>query len=94
MKDGFLAVGQELIKRDKEIDRLKAENKAKDNLLSGGIVLKGDGLDALQSMASVKFMVSACCGSLTPTDVAESINGILAKAKEQTEQALKENDNG
>jgi len=27
MKDGFLAVGQELIKRDKEIDCLTAENK-------------------------------------------------------------------
>jgi len=35
MRNGFLAVGQELIKRDAEIDRLTAENMSKDEELIG-----------------------------------------------------------
>ncbi|MHC4121969.1 MAG: hypothetical protein ACYSSI_00215 [Planctomycetota bacterium] len=59
-------------------------------MLSDGILLSGDGLETLNSMASVDFMVKACTGNLTPTDVAESINGIIKKAKEKTQQVLAE----
>ena len=90
--DRLTAENKSILKRAEAAESdwqiLKEELKAKDDLLSSGLLLNGDGLDALQSMASVKFMVSACSGSLTPTAVAESINGILAKAKEKTEQAL------
>ena len=71
-----------------KIEQLQAENKRLKEAIEGNALLSGDGLSALKSMASVEFMVKACAGSLSPIDVAESINGIIQDAKAKAEQAL------
>jgi len=45
MRNGFLAVGQELIKRDAEISRLEAELKAKDKAFEELTIAKSLGVD-------------------------------------------------
>ena len=59
-------------------------------LLKDGFIINQDELSALNSMASVDFMIKACTGALSPTDIAESINGIILKSKEKTQKALAE----
>ncbi len=90
-----LQAGTMLLKRQRyellgKIDTLKAKTDKLAEALKNNALLSGKGLSALESMATVDFMVKACCGSLTPTDVAESINGIILDAKTKAEQLLKE----
>lgn len=70
-----------ILEKEPDLKKLK-------QLLENGIILSGDELEALKSMASVDFMVKAYTGSLTPKDVAESINGIIESSKNKIQQAL------
>lgn len=48
------------------------------------LILSGDELKALKTMTSVDYIVNACGGQLTPTDIAECINGILQSSTNKT----------
>ena len=89
-KDFILSARKLIVLETDEYDALQAENKRLKEAIEGNALLSGDGLSALKSMASVEFMVKACAGSLSPIDVAESINGIIQDAKAKAEQTLKD----